>query len=68
MTKKEVGESLIQIGALMLIMPCIVFFIVSALFLVSLIEFGIVGIIALCCLAYLGISIGLILYGRKISK
>jgi len=68
MTKKEVGEFLIQAGTCLLILPFLLIFLVSGLYFISLIKFTIATFIICGCLIYLGLSIGLILYGKRLIR
>lgn len=68
MIKREVGEFLVQFGAFLLALPFLLIFLVSILYIISLIKFTIAALIIFACLAYLGLSVGLILYGKKLIK
>lgn len=66
MTKSEQGEFLIQMGAFLLALPFIAVLLVSVLYFVSLIKFTVLTLIVVICLAYFGLAIGLILYGKRL--
>lgn len=66
MTKSEQGESLIQIGTFLLALPFIAMLLVSVLYFISLIKFTVVTLVVVSCLAYFGLALGLILYGKKL--
>jgi hypothetical protein len=68
MSKKDVGECLIQIGTMLLVAPLFLSLIVSFLYLISEISFSTTSWIVFGCIAYVGTSIGLISYGKRLAK
>jgi len=66
MTKKQVGEVLISAGALLLIAPVLMAILATFVYFISMIEFTMKSFIILGILVYIGISIGLMIYGKEL--
>lgn len=68
MTKKEIGEFMIEMGSFLMALPWICGAVAILLYSISLIEFNILTIVVLGVILYYLVSFFLIHYGRKISE